>query len=130
MNLKFRVWNRDLKRYEEFASLLTETAEDGSLQIIGILDSDGDEQLVDYDPNYDEGVDIEFCTGFTDKSGTDEIYEGDMLLTKYGKILKVYFCEETSQFTTDTSWLWGIAKVSEIIGNVHENPELLGGEGE
>jgi uncharacterized phage protein (TIGR01671 family) len=63
-------------------------------------------------------------TGLKDKNGK-KIYEGDILRYSDGEILGVAFDNKTSQFTTKTRWLWTIIDVCEIIGNIHENPELL-----
>lgn len=66
-------------------------------------------------------------TGLKDKNNK-EIYEGDILRYSDGKILGVTFDNKTAQFTTKTRWLWTIIDVCEIVGNIHENLELLEGE--
>ena len=63
-------------------------------------------------------------TGLCDKNG-NEIYEGDILRYSDGEILGVAFDNKTAQFTTKTRWLWTIIDVCEVIGNIHDNPELL-----
>lgn len=60
-------------------------------------------------------------TGLSDKNGK-EIYEGDVLKTKYGH--KIFF------YCLVNYHLWNIENILafseiEIIGNIHENPELL-----
>ena len=73
-------------------------------------------------------------TGLTDKNGLTKIFEGD--------IVKVYdaYCNETvvgvvefcdgsfriydKDFTSYDRWMY--CKV-EVIGNIHDNPELMGG---
>ena len=82
---------------------------------------------------------IEQYTGLKDRHGT-EIYEGDVVLDYYDgdDAFIVKWDEDTASFIlTGTD---NIAAVSfdnffpnedlEIIGNIHENPELLGGEDE
>lgn len=78
---------------------------------------------------------IEQYTGLKDKNGK-EIYEGDIVLDYYDgdDAFIVEWDKDTASFIlTDTN---NIANVSfdnfypdkdlEIIGNIHENPELLG----
>lgn len=76
------------------------------------------------------------CTGLKDKNGK-LIYEGDILniwcknLTK-NQISEVKFCKERAAFTFDYNTDFGNIvpctmekTVTEIIGNIYENPELL-----
>lgn len=68
-------------------------------------------------------------TGLTDKNGK-KIFEGDIAKDNYGNIYRIifsdmgYFCAENYifwEFITDLGEI-------EVIGNIHDNPELLKGE--
>ena len=79
-------------------------------------------------------------TGLTDKNG-NKIFEGDIvkardyLLTSpfcdgiIGKIVYdecAFFIEPTNPM--DSQWMYNECAEYEIIGNIHDNPELLKGE--
>lgn len=75
-------------------------------------------------------------TGFCDEKG-NEIYEGDILLLEGAKtniIKRVDFDTEKGTWkavavnTVQSHDLYEWLKTSEVIGNIHDNPELLKGE--
>jgi len=75
-------------------------------------------------------------TGLKDKNGV-EIYESDLVLTKeYPYPFEIYYRNESCQFclisSNDHIELTAFSNVNrnyfEVIGNIHENPELLKGE--
>lgn len=68
-------------------------------------------------------------TGLTDKNGR-KIFEGDILIWGF-EIYVVTYIEEYGQFLgTNGEAKYEITPTddAEVIGNVHDNPELLGGE--
>jgi len=67
-------------------------------------------------------------TGLKDMNGGD-IYEGDMLREPDGVLWSVYFDADLGQWycksKTDSVSLMEFIDDSEVIGNIHENKELL-----
>lgn len=79
--------------------------------------------LFDYYIDDDRYV-IEQCTGLKDKNGR-LIYEGDIVkfreigVITWSKYAPAFICEKDGWNVAD------VGKKLEIIGNIHENPELL-----
>lgn len=125
--IKFRVWSEEDREYRT------------DCRLTELFTSETGTPATAYSDEGDR-FDIEQYTGLKDKNGK-EIYEGDIVDTgeKYGKY-KVVFSEfwcgfsfeggkgrktrggtEYPRFSQD----WDSV---EVIGNIHENPELLEGE--
>lgn len=114
----FRVWSNYWNRYATEAELYIDVSVDTIFE-----DDDG----VTHHENTD--LVLEFGTGLKDKNGK-EIYEGDILDDGEGHIGKVLYNERLASFAYE----WGncgstfmdlYTSDMEVIGNIHENPELL-----
>lgn len=122
--LKFRAWDKEWCKM-----LLPGEWAMPRIQLDGSLYDDFGDCL--YTDNYI----IEQYTGLKDKNGK-EIYVGDILETCCGKA-EVYFDDELLMYRIKVRHGGTMPLVSkkskrhfdyEVIGNIHENPELLEGE--
>lgn len=77
-------------------------------------------------------------TGLCDKNGK-KIFEGDILKNEYEKnkyqYFKVFYCSRTYCWLVENKYgmlgkLYNVIGDIEIIGNIHDNPELLKGDEE
>ncbi len=125
--IKFRAWHKDLKKMFKIGQITLEKGtwnfEPNDRDFIGMS--------IPYQPSF---VLMQY-TGLHDKNGK-EIYEGDIVKITGSKeidIGKVIY--EYNGFTVDVTNMdryYGrvhlLEKFTEVIGNIYENPELLGGE--
>jgi uncharacterized phage protein (TIGR01671 family) len=151
--IKFRIWDKKHKRWfqgstdQKSIALQTDAIDlFGEVIIFGeILHDQNEDDVWKNDPDIKGSLDVmnwlEVCqyTGLRDKNGIP-IYEGDILSIparkdkSNGKLYKVEWHRVHARFNfANKNGEFGeinIGKIkrAEVIGNIHENPELLGEE--
>jgi len=121
--IKFRAWLDGKHGNITFNTPLMDydvTIQDGKYAIV--------ESGWDIHGTYDT-VPLMQYTGLKDKNGV-EIYEGDIVETPSGQKATIKYSEDNYQgFICDEiscDWFWNLKALTiEVVGNIHENPELL-----
>ena len=116
---KFRVWDSSAKAYVPRSQFIL--LSDGTL----IQEIGGEEVIW-------ESTQPEFCTGLKDKNGK-LIYEGDWLKTKDGSYCYVVWYDGFLWVKSLPSEAMDLEyaefyKECEVVGNIHENADLLDNE--
>lgn len=121
--LKFRLWDKDIGNYFEKPYIFINT--DGKLV------SDDCVNVYEIDP---KAYIVEKCTGLKDKNGK-LIYEGDIVEVSEAYengIYKIEFCQsdcEYNLYNKEGNFIYqltkSMARYMKVIGNIHENKELL-----
>ncbi|APS42193.1 hypothetical protein FOL01_1334 [Weissella jogaejeotgali] len=113
--IKFRVWDNETNKFWH---------EGRNLALVSLVP----DNLIN-----DDSTVLEQYTGLKDKNGV-QIYEGDILQHKASKFINFtvlfkygcYYAHDTSEIMSDE--LLGSLNFDNemtVIGNIHENPELL-----
>lgn len=128
---KFRVWDPISKKLSNVCQITLDSRQHGCLSEI--------EDMETYNLPHQPHLILEQCTGLEDKNGR-LIYEGDIVKrqSKYSEnekdvVLQVEWnCKGARYITTDKkhdTWIFSMFDYEyEILGNIHENPELLEGK--
>lgn len=123
--LKFRAWDKENEEYRNgYDVLLRYDGSAISRYALGALDTDMPVNAI-----------IEQYTGLKDKNGK-EIYEGDIVkIEAYSRFYQVVYRKWDCSFVFENDEYEDIVHIFkdfpdkyEVIGNIHENPELLGGK--
>lgn len=122
--IKFRAWD-------------TEREKMAHVSYIGLNDCEvgmEDEECRCWNAPYPYVCRLMQYTGLKDKNGK-EIYEGDIVITKEGYIGLIELGTYDTDIGFNVKWItdylrrdlgYWLSKI-EVIGNIYENPELLGG---
>ena len=125
--IKFRAWDKITKQYYAVKGL---EYDDGNLDEVYLAGLKISESNPVFNLRKPSDVILEQSTGLKDKN-CKEIYEGDIVDDGYSLICEIRWSEHFTAFEAINendgyvSNIWFVAKYGEVIGNIHENKELL-----
>lgn len=125
---KFRAWDKVTERYYAVDSLVYD--DDGNLCEVYLAGIQINESNPNANVRLPNEVVLEQYTGLKDKNGK-EIYEGDVVDDGYSNICEIRWSEKLAGFKAVdekdgyATNVWLVSEYGKVIGNVHENPELL-----
>ena len=146
--IKFRAWDKKSKKMRQVVEIVFNTGfylepNDNTVKLIWVKGYDVIEQK-DIMMKREKDFELMQYTGLKDKNGK-EIYDGDILLrktrnddewativlVKYGKVEfsflhKLYNRINNPHVRWQRGTYQGLETYGEVIGNIYENPELLG----
>ena len=127
--IKFRLYSKVEKKYIDYLTI--------GFSKTGELRSYSTENGVG--PVLDDNYIVEQYAGLKDKNGK-EIYEGDIIQCHLSPISSTIFtgvvefrpgCIMFKNFADSGAYAFNsLGAIEAVIGNIHENPELLGGKDE
>ncbi|MFH5828348.1 YopX family protein [Lactiplantibacillus plantarum] len=122
--IKFRVWSKDLSKYRK----LDDISNDQGLGMFFEVQKGIGSNVTSICYSINDVV--EQFTGLTDVNGK-EIYIGDIVkyrnLDEKYQYLKIRWLQQDCMIDAGGYRIDIVARRCEVIGNVHENPELLKG---
>lgn len=134
--IKYRAWDKKSKKMRQVVEIVFNTGfylepNDNTVKLIWVKGYDVIEQK-DIMMKREKDFELMQYTGLKDKNGK-EIYEGDIVKTFKGEICIVEynyngFGLKVIDKSKPYGWVDFIEYQLEVIGNIYDNPELLGGE--
>ena len=135
--IKFRVWDKRTKKMRQLVNIVFNVGmhvepNDNTVKLIWVKGYDCIEQK-DIMMKREDKFELMQYTGLKDKNGK-EIYEGDIFTLGDERILYIVEWTDTASFmgrqngNKSTVGLKYWNDRIEVIGNIYDNPELLGGE--